>query len=125
MRRRSVLLTGSLLALAAALGLTVALTSQSPAARPHPPATAATAGGARYTGAYVYATDRPGRRNPGNGFSRPEVLPDPGLVPGHRQRIHLPVYRRQHVRGPGRVWLDGSRQPQIRRNDGHRMLDER
>jgi hypothetical protein len=87
MLRRSVLLTGWLLGIAGALGLIVALTSQSPAARPHVLATAggaryagahvlATAGGARYAGAYVYATNRPAKRNPGNGLStNPNFFP--------------------------------------------------
>src|ERR1700744_50114 len=79
MRRRSVLLTGSLLAIVGALVLIVALTSQSPAARPDAatrPHVPTTPGGARYAGAYVYATGRPGRRNPGNGLStNPNFFP--------------------------------------------------
>lgn len=82
MRRRLVLVTGWLLAIAGALGVIVVLTSQSPAARPQAggqsPAASrqARAGHARYAGGYVYATVRPGTRNPGNGLStNPSFFP--------------------------------------------------
>ena len=99
MRHRLVLLTGSLLAIAGGLAGIAVLTSQSPAARPQvrghslapSPQVGATAGRARYSGLYVYATGRHGTRNPGNGLSpNPNFFP---LMVWYQGTANLSAYR--------------------------------
>ena len=91
--------TGWLLAAVGVLGVIVVLTSQSPPARPQvrgqSPAASrqagATAGHARYAGAYVYATGRPGTRNPGNGLSKnPSFFP---LMVWYQGTANVSAYR--------------------------------